>query len=483
MNAPVDVRHAQLFLDDEIIEQQVRLRRIIHQPMKHFGNPVYTVGAPWEGTGVVYLGGVYVDPEDHLWKAWYVTLNPPAYPEIVFAVCMIVSEDGFHWRRPELDVYRGHEGKWTNIVLDLGRAGRTTAPSVIYEPDDEEEPWTMFISLAWPAESTLYKGYFLKSADGVHWRWINERPNGVLHGFHDRTTAFRGPDPEFPYVLVGRGRDDMHRWGLQRVAHCQSANVERVKQEEPIRVVVPDLEDDPAMQIYHAYGFPYEGIYVGMFQHYVEAADPYGEMELIVSRDSLTWKRIRPRRVFLPRSPGGEAVGAFDCQITDTALSPPVRNYGPHLGFLGMDTLWFYYWGGQAMHGNRHLTWGRGIGLAQLRADGFCSLRAERFPGTLVTKPFTWPGGSLIVNAACLGGTGNGTLRTEVLTEDLKPIPGLTRDDADSLGNDGTRQAVTWKKDPAAIERLKGQTIRLKFYLDDFDLYSFRACEPASAAC
>jgi len=164
MNTPVDVRHAQLFLDDEIIEQQVRLRRIIHQPMKHFGNPVYTVGAPWEGTGVVYLGGVYVDPKDHLWKAWYVTLNPPAYPEIVFAVCMIVSEDGFHWRRPEFDVYRGHEGKWTNIVLDLGRAGRTTAPSVIYEPDDEEEPWTMFISLAWPAESTLYKGYFRRSS-------------------------------------------------------------------------------------------------------------------------------------------------------------------------------------------------------------------------------------------------------------------------------------------------------------------------------
>ena len=70
-------RRTQLFLDDEIIEQTVRLQRIIHQPQKHPGNPLYTVGAPWEGEGIVYLAGVYIDPQDHLWKAWYVTLYPP----------------------------------------------------------------------------------------------------------------------------------------------------------------------------------------------------------------------------------------------------------------------------------------------------------------------------------------------------------------------------------------------------------------------
>ncbi|OQB42552.1 MAG: hypothetical protein BWY06_00587 [Candidatus Latescibacteria bacterium ADurb.Bin168] len=160
-----------------------------------------------------------------------------------------------------------------------------------------------------------------------------------------------------------------------------------VQQESPIRAVVPDLEDDPAMQVYHAFGFPYEGVYVGMFQRYWELPDPYGEMELITSRDGLHWNRLRPRGVFLPRSPNDEA---FDSRITDPALSPPLNIFGGHLGFRawGMDTLWFYYWGGQAMHGNRHLSWGRSLGLAQLRADGFCSLRAERFRGTLVTKPF-----------------------------------------------------------------------------------------------
>ena len=141
----------------------------------------------------------------------------------------------------------------------------------------------------------------------------------------------------------------------------------------------------------------------------------------------------------------------------------------------GFETLWFYYWGGPAMHGNRHLSFGRALGLAQLRADGFCSLRADRFPGTLVTKPFIWPGGRLLLNASSLGGGGNGTLRTEVLDRDLSPIPGMGREDADPALNDSTSMEQTWEGTGTRIEALKGAEIRLKFYLERYDLFSFRA--------
>ncbi len=479
-----DLRNAQLFLDDAIIEQSVRLQRIVHQPHKYYDNPVYTVEAPWEGAGVIYLAGVYVDPADGLWKAWYVTLHPEACPEIVFAICMVVSEDGIRWHRPEFDVYRGPNGERTNIVLDLGPAGRTASPTILHEPD-QEEPWTMFISLCWPAESTHYLGYFLKSRDGVHWRWAQERPNGFEHGFHDRTTATLGPDPEFPYVLIGRGKEDIYRWTLPRVAHRVAANMERAQlagpgePDEPTRVVVPDLEDDPAGQIYHAHAFPYEGVWVGLFQWYWETNDPWGEMELLFSRDTVEWSRVRPRTSFLPPSPGGGAVGAFDCQITDTALSPPIRTRGGAMPnpWGGIDTLWFYYWGGPAMHGNRHLTFGRGMGMAQLRADGFCSLRANRFDGTLTTKPVVWPGGHLSSNAETLGGTGSGSLRVEVLDESLTPVAGLTREEADPISSDSTAHRHSWNGSPEAIASMTGKTIRLRFHLRDMDLYSFKAVE------
>jgi hypothetical protein len=472
MNNP-DVRKPQLFLDDHLIEQTVRIQRVVHQPHKYHDNPVYSVGALWEGRGMVYLGGVYVDPADGIWKAWYVTLNPPLYPEIQFAVCMITSNDGFHWTRPELDVYKGHDGEKTNIVLDLGRVMRAAAPTILYEPENVDEPWTMVISLA--KDDLEYKAYILRSPDGINWRWERETPNGVVHGMHDRCTAFMGPDPEFPYVLLSRGKEDMSRWGLVRSVHRTAINPGKAEG-KPTRVLVPDLEDEPSDQIYHAHAFPYGDAYIGLFQWYHETEDPHGGMELMVSRDSVRWQRVRPRRTFLPPSPGGGALGAFDCQVTDTALSPPVRtNQG------GIDTLWFFYWGGPAMHGNRHLTFGRAMGLAQLRADGFCSLRAHRFPGTLFTKPFEWPGGRLLINAAVLGGgggwMGTGGLRTEVLYDDLEPVEGLGYNEADIVAGDGTGLVQTWKGDPRAIDSVEGKMVRFKFYMDNVDLYSFRAAE------
>ncbi|MAE28198.1 MAG: hypothetical protein CMJ87_04335 [Planctomycetes bacterium] len=466
-----DVCKTQLFLDDEIIEQTVRLQRVIHQPQKHPLNPLYTVGAPWEGEGMVYLGGVYIDPKDQLWKAWYATLYPPAYPEITFAICLITSSDGIQWERPELDVYRGHNGEKTNIVLDMGKVGGTCAPTIIYEPEHEPTPWTLIISSA-VYGSWDYKAYILRSADGVHWEWERPQPNGIAHGMGDRCTALKGPDPEYPYLLLSRGLDDIRKWGLVRSVHRVAINSERA-QGQPTRVLTPDLADDPAGQIYHAHGFRYGDTYVGLFQWYWETTDPYAEMELITSRDTITWHRLSPRQAFLPRSPGGAAVGLFDCQATDTALSPPIRTTKPG----GMETLWLYYWGGQAMHGNRHLTYGRGLGLAQLRADGFCSLRAHRFPGTLVTKPFVWPGGELHVNASVVGGGGNGGLWVEVLTEDLEPISGLTREDADVFQRDSTQHVYTWQQDAGAINTVTGQRVRLKFFLEHVDLYSFR-CQP-----
>lgn len=473
---PIDARQAQLFLDDHVIEQTVRVQRVIHQPFRYWGNPVYAPEEPWEGAGVVYLAGVHVDPADGVWKLWYATLDPPAYPEITYAVCMLTSTDGFHWERPELDVARSHDGGWTNIVLDLGAVGGTGSATILHEPEHAGEPWTMVISSC-AAGTWRYKGYVLRSADGVHWRWERPMPDGVDHGMHDRCTAMRGPDPGFPYVLLSRGSDDIKRWGLVRSAHRVAINP-GAADGPPRRVLTPDLEDDPAGQIYHAYGFRYESTYVGLFQWYWEHDEPWAEMELLTSRDTVTWRRLRPRRPFFSPTPGGGRVGAYDAARTDLALSPPVRTArgsGPDAPAPTMETLWFYSWGGPAMHGDRHLTFGATIGVAQLRGDGFCSLRARRFPGTVVTKPFTWPGGRLLINAVGLGGGGNAGLRTAVLREDLSEIDGLGAADAEPLSRDGVRQEQRWRDGGPGIERLAGQSVRLRFLLSNTDLYAFRA--------
>jgi hypothetical protein len=48
-------------------------------------------------------------------------------------------------------------------------------------------------------------------------------------------------------------------------------------------------------------------------------------------------------------------------------------------------------------------------------------------------------------------------------------------EDADGALNDGTSMEQTWEGDGARIERLQGEKIRLKFYVERYDLFSFRA--------
>ena len=89
------------------------------------------------------------------------------------------------------------------------------------------------------------------------------------------------------------------------------------------------------------------------------------------------------------------------------------------------------------------------------------------------TAPRSRPGSAPVRT----GRSGGGSLRTEVLTEDLKPVEDLTVQEADPVRGDGIRLEQKWNGDASAIERMAGRTIRMRFYLENTDLFSFRAGE------
>ena len=66
-------------------------------------------------------------------------------------------------------------------------------------------------------------------------------------------------------------------------------------------------------------------------------------------------------------------------------------------------------------------------------------------------------------------------MQIEVLTEDLKSIEGLTQEQADVIRGDSVNLEQSWQKDPTVIEKMKDQRIRLKFYMNEVDLFSFRS--------
>jgi hypothetical protein len=95
-------------------------------------------------------------------------------------------------------------------------------------------------------------------------------------------------------------------------------------------------------------------------------------------------------------------------------------------------------------------------------------VRAAAQEGTLTTRPVTFQGSRLFINAA----TREGAVRVELLDEQFQPLPGYGRADSIPVSTDSTRQAVVWKT-TADLSPHAGRTVRFRFHLERGDVFSF----------
>lgn len=88
--------------------------------------------------------------------------------------------------------------------------------------------------------------------------------------------------------------------------------------------------------------------------------------------------------------------------------------------------------------------------------------------GYLLTENLSFDGKYLFVNADV-----KGSLFVEVLDANGNPLEGFTQKECIPVKKtDKTKQLITWKKHQD-IASLIGKSIRLKFYLDNADIYAF----------
>lgn len=473
----IDVRKTQLFLDDEIIESVTLLERVLHQPIRHSENPLLSPEEPWEGSTMNYLGGVYRDEATGLFRAWYVGVvsgGVPGMPKIHYPICIVLSDDGIRWRRPKLNHYAHLTGGPNNIVLHL--EGCASAPTILHDKNDPDRPWKLIIHHS-PAGVTPCHYYvrLATSTDGINWKWEATAKTGVYAKMHDRLTAKLDPtNREFPYVLFGRpalSRDypllyPGRIWTREVFQTRLSADAGRIS-EDPVPVLRPDLEDPTDTEFYHLHAFAYESLHIGVLMTYRVSDPPRAEVQLVTSRDLRSWQRVRPRRAFIPSLlPEGRDHGIWDAAGVQPALSPPILHKG---------ALWFYYYGGPEFHGSRFLHGDYRLGVARLRPDGFASLRANWREGTLTTRSFKWPGGKLVINCETRGVPTESGLRVAVLNEAGHAFPEYSRKYSDPIERDSVAVTPTWSDKPQDLDSLIGKKIRLRFFMRQADLYSFKA--------
>lgn len=456
-----------LFFDDDSIDTMEHVVRTVNSPQKHPGNPVLKREHPWEGFRVQAAGTFYYDAETDLFKAWYmnipktadesITVQGLSRPGHATLLSYAESDDGFVWRKPILHQV-DFEGSTANNMFGPDMYN-PEGFSVLHEPDDPD-PSRRYKAFYWDHgrgplvehEGVMIYGegetdgmHVAFSPDGIHWTPFAMNPVLKVNSDTGQCVLY---DPQIKkYVAYGR-------FGFgRRVARTESADF--IHWTTPELVLEPDMDEVGSnVQFYGISVDLYEGIYVGMLWMFHIDSGSIGriDFQLCHSRDGIHWIRDPQRAVFMPLGPEGEWDGGDMRPACRSVILP--------------DRQLIYYSGSKALHGlGGKLKIGMDIGVATLRRDGWISLDANEEAGTIVTKPFLYPGGDLHINADAT----HGSLKVEILTEGGMPFRNPL------VANPLTRDTLDWSVDfqsPPSSDPA-GQFIRLKITLQNAKLYSF----------
>ena len=475
---PIDVGR-QLFVDEFLIENST-LHRSHHLPEYCANNPVLRPDKPWEGKGTAaasmcFSDGIWFDPADQLFKAWYMTHERPR------ATCFATSNDGIHWDKPALDIEPG-----TNVVLRDGPYAFRDSNTVWLdlEEKDTQRRFKMFPVYVEEKEvegkkqvRKWMKIYF--SPDGIHWKLAAESDE-----CGDRTTVFRNPfRKEWVFGLrggttvVGRCREYLECVDVLAGLHWNSPKGKEARtlwigadtldpERHDLHLFdpIPSYDQVP-VQLYNLDCVAYESIMLGMFTIWRGQPKDRGKPNEVCvgySRDGFHWSRP-DRRPFCPVS---EKEG--DWNWTN------VQSTGGCCQIVG-DKLYFFVSGREGVKGNKSN--GRSTtSLATMRRDGFVSVDGDAAGGTLTTRPVKFRGSHFFVNLAAP----SGALRVEVLDEQGKALAPYSADNAGvAKAMDSTKLSVQWKND---LTVLANKPVRFRFHLTNGQLYSFWVSDSANGA-
>lgn len=463
----------QLFLDDFILGDLSGVSRVIHPPRKYEGNPVIRADRPSDGVAIQLRDAPSWDEQEQVWKAWYIRFGDDGNGAGGSGFAR--SKDGLVWEKPILGLVELQGDRNNNVVMVEGDPAALTQHVII---DPRAPPARRYKGMIGPrgrkpivsADGFTFTKLdvpAVPSQDESHLNWDEVTRQYIL------TVKHGGPFGRSVYLSLS---PDFEQWTKpELIYHADAQDQElgarylREVQANP-RLWRPTI-DRPAeynVEIYNMAVFRYEGLFIGLPNYFESSGriplprgnqDGINSPKLACSRDLRAWTRVGDRSHFIPISEMGP--GVLDTgQIM--ASSHPIRRG---------DELWFYYSGIDVRHRPnvpRVVDEYRGaIYLAKLRVDGFVSLRAHEQAGYFDTRPVVLEGGRLCVNAVAAG-----HLRVEVTTPDgRKVLPGWEAGQGVAVTGDHVRAEVTWPG--RTLAELRGQRVRLRFHLQQADLYSF----------
>ncbi|MDI6828632.1 MAG: hypothetical protein QME62_09130 [Armatimonadota bacterium] len=438
-----------LFLDAMVVEESKGLKRVFHSAEKFEGNPILKHEKPWEGDGVCVGGTI-------MWMGGKLTMRYRCWGKnAVHHACYAESTDGINWERPNLGMVE-YDGSKNNNILPYGNG----CIIKVRKPKSKEEQWAMFSYHREKNATVVF------SEDTFNWRWDKQKTN--LFKTSDVVKFFYDPF-EDRYVATYKTPNRRHRAvGIALSKDC----LNWYKPYEGAIVGADDLDPD-ATQFYGMPVFPYQGLYIGLPWIYHARWIKYGnyespkqmyeaqegsprtvDVQLAWSWNLIQWTRTPERKPFIALGPKGK----WDWGMIYTARNPVIVG----------DKLYFYYYGCDNIHDIVDDV-RCNIGLATLRIDGFCSMRAGEKEGWFISRREVFETPQVIINAKVRTG---GYIQAELLDRWNRILPGFSRQECVPFDGDSVKHVMGWKTKTFPAD-LQDADKKIRFYLKNADIYSY----------
>lgn len=492
---PIDIgSRRELFIDDLLIDHlsgkaELRLQHPTPREvvMRH--------DAPWEGSGSGYHSVFQDGPLYRMYyKAWHLDVQPKKLNTAAHTLfcCYAESDDGIHWRKPELGQVEFRGSKANNIALASGPWGSLQVDAghpALFKDENPDAPaaarYKALLRSAGP-HGLLAFG----SADGLHWSPLADAPVISAGAFDSQNLAFwdaaRGEYRAYWRFFTG-GTTNEKTWkpeGVRAIRTATSKDFLHWSQPQDLTYA-----DSPAEHLYTNQVKPYHRaphLLIGFPTRYIDRgwsdsmqalpehahrelragiSQRYGtaltEGLLMASRDGVRFKRWN--EAFL--RPGIERDGTWNYgqqyiawHAVETASH--LEGAPPELSLYATES----YWTGDSSVLRRYT----------LRLDGFVSASAPMAGGELVTRPLIFQGHELSLNFSSAAA---GDIRVELQDAAGQALPGFALADCQEVFGDSLKRHVTWKNS-GNLSALAGKPIRLRFVLRDADLYAFQFVNP-----
>lgn len=389
------------------------------------------------------------------YRLWYESYLPGEITDTEVRICYAESDDGYHWKKPDLGLFDLGGSKSNNIVFSHGHGA-----TIFIDPAAKSaERYKMVYLDKVPPQ--IVNGVRLQafvfgatSPDGIHWTHLQEP---LLKHMSDTQSVIQYDSVTGKYVAYLRGWES----GRRMVVRTESSEFGNFAPLTPVLSLGP--QDPPDADIYtNAYQrWPGAANAHIMLPAIFRRSSDYFDLQFAVSRDGVRWQ-FPQREPLIPHGPEGSGYEGMITAGQGTVTIgkgmwafPITHHYKTHNMNVAKPASWEKHSGS--------------IWLAKLREDSYISLEAED-DGECWTQPATFNGSQLLINSWGMGGA---RVAIEIAEVSGAPVPGFALTDCDCLYGEQLWSPMTWRG-KSDISALRGKVVRFRFSLNRVRLHAFR---------